>query len=236
MFVALDTSTLTLSLALVKRAGGGAVALEQLAMGPPRKQSEMLPGVVMELLARHGVALNALEGIAVRLGPGSFTGLRIGAATAKALAYAAQIKIAGVSSLASVALEGPEGATLLPTAVARQGELYVGFYRRQGEAVEQIEPEQAMAPAQLVEILKERADAVALGPGIIPYQAELRLLGEPAPPSALAIAKLAVFPAAQDLAALFALEPHYVRSSEAERNPAFPPLPGSAPAARILDP
>jgi len=244
MFVALDTSTLTLSLALVKRAGGGAVALEQLAMGPPRKQSEMLPGVVMDLLARHGVTLNALEGIAVGLGPGSFTGLRIGAATAKALAYAAQIKIAGVSSLASVALEGPEGATLLPTAVARQGELYVGFYRRQGEAVEQIEPEQAMAPAQLVEILKDRADAVALGPGIIPYQAELQLLGaptqrllcEPAHPSALAIAKLAVFPAAQDLAALFALEPHYVRSSEAERNPAFPPLPGSAPAARILDP
>src|SRR5215813_4139564 len=75
MFVALDTSTLTLSLALVKRAGGGAVALEQLAMGPPRKQSEMLPGVVMELLARHGVALNALEGIAVGRGHGEGPGL-----------------------------------------------------------------------------------------------------------------------------------------------------------------
>jgi len=243
MFIAFDTSTLTLSLALVTRAGGAAVAVEQLAMGPPRKQSEMLPDVVMDLLARHGVALRALEGIAVGLGPGSFTGLRIGVATAKALAYAAQIKIAGVSSLASVALEGPEGVTLLPTAVARQGELYVGFYRRQGEAVEPIEPEQAMAPAQLADILKERVDAVALGPGIVPYQAELQSLGaprkgllsEPAHPSALAIATLAVFPVAQDLAALFALEPHYVRSSEAERNPAFPPLPGSAPAARILD-
>jgi len=244
MFVALDTSTLTLSLALVKREGAGAVALEQLAMGPPRKQSEMLPGVVMDLLARHDIALKALEGFAVGLGPGSFTGLRIGVATAKALAYAAQLKIAGVSSLASVALDGPEGVMLLPTAVARQSELYVGFYRRQGDTVEQIEPEQAMTPAQLAEILKERADAVALGPGIIPYQAELqslgapgkRLLTEPAHPSALAIAKLAVFPVAQDLAALFALEPHYVRSSEAERNPAFPPLPGAAPAARILDP
>jgi tRNA threonylcarbamoyladenosine biosynthesis protein TsaB len=243
MFVALDTSTLTLSLALLKRADGGVVAIEQLAMGPPRRQSEMLPGLVMDMLARHAVALQTLEGIAVGLGPGSFTGLRIGVATAKALAYAAQLKIAGVSSLASIALEGPEGVTLLPSVVARQGELYVGFYRRQGETVEQIEPEQALAPPQLAQILKERVDAVALGPGIAAYQVELQSLGappkqlvaEPQHPSALAIAKLAVFPVAQEVGALFALEPHYVRSSEAERNPAFPPLPGWAPSARIVD-
>ncbi len=243
MFVALDTSTLTLSVALVERARGGAVAVEQQALGPPRKQSEMLPAVVMELLARHGVALKSLEGIAVGLGPGSFTGLRIGVATAKALAYAAQLKVAGASSLASIALEGPEGVSLLPSVVARQGELYVGFYRREGEALEQIEPEQAMAPAQLARILEERVDAIALGPAILPYRAELqsfgapmeRLLPEPGYPSALSVAKLAVFAAVQDLTALFAIEPHYVRSSAAERNPAFPPVPGPAPSARILD-
>jgi tRNA threonylcarbamoyladenosine biosynthesis protein TsaB len=243
VYVALDTSTLTLSVALVERVGGCASAVEQQALGPPRKQSELLPAVVMELLDRHGVRLESLEGIAVGLGPGSFTGLRIGLATAKALAYAAQLKIAGASSLASIALEGPEGIPLLPCAVARQGELYVGFYRRRGEAIERTEPERAMTPAQLVRILEAQRDAIALGPAIFPYMEELqslgapvsRLLPKPEYPSALAVAKLAVFPPAQDLKALFALEPHYVRSSEAERNPAFPPLAGPAPSARILD-
>jgi tRNA threonylcarbamoyladenosine biosynthesis protein TsaB len=243
VFVALDTSTLTLSLALIERADGRTVAREQLALGPPRKQSEMLPSAVKELLERHGLALKSLEGIAVGLGPGSFTGLRIGLATAKALAYAANLKIAGASSLAAIALEGPEGALLLPCSVVRQGELYVGFYGRRGEALEQTEPEKAMTPAQLAGILEAREDRIALGPAIASYRAELeslgapaaRLLSDPQYPSALAIARLTVFPAAQDLKELFALEPHYIRSSEAERNPAFPPLPGPPPSARILD-
>jgi tRNA threonylcarbamoyladenosine biosynthesis protein TsaB len=243
VLIALDTSTLTLSLALVERADGRLVAVEQQALGPPRKQSEMLPAAVLDLLQRHGLMLKSLEGIAVGLGPGSFTGLRIGLATAKALAYAANLKIAGASSLAAIAMEGPEGALLLPCSVVRRGELYVGFYRRGKDALEQTEPERTMTPAELAGLLSASGDRIALGPAIRSYQAELESLGAPATqlrlepehPSALAIAKLTVFPAAQDLKELFALEPHYIRSSEAERNPAFPPLPGPPPSARILD-
>src|SRR5262249_41272973 len=229
MFVALDTSTLTLSLALVERAGHRTVALEEEALGPPRKQSDMLPGAIIELLGRHRVALGALEGIAVGLGPGSFTGLRIGLATAKALAYAAELKVAGASSLAAVALAGPEGVPLFPCAVARQGELYVGSYRRAGDTVEQTAAEEAMTPEQLARLLAAHHAAIALGPAIQSFGAELRSLGvpdgrlmdDPHHPSALAIAKLISFPPERTLAAIFALEPHYVRSSEAERNPAF---------------
>ncbi len=243
VFVALDTSTLILSIALLERDGERLVAIEQQVHGPPKKQSEMLPSVLMDLLDGHRARLESLEGIAVGLGPGSFTGLRIGLATAKALAYAARIKIAGASSLASVALEGPEGVALLPIAVARQGELYVGFYRRRGEALERTEPESAMSPAELARILKERSDVLALGPGVRPYRQELESLGAPAErlqngpdfPSAVSVAKLAIFPSEMDLRSLFLLEPHYVRSSEAERNPAFPPLAGPAPSARIVD-
>ena len=244
MFVALDTSTLTLSLALVERAGQRTVALEEEALDPPRKQSDMLPGAIIELLGRHRVALGALEGIAVGLGPGSFTGLRIGLATAKALAYAAGLKVAGASSLAAIALAGPEGVPLFPCAVARQGELYVGSYRRAGDTVEQTAAEEAMSPDQLARLLESRQNAIALGPAIQSFGAELRSLGvsadrlmdEPHYPSALAIAKLTTFPPERALAAIFALEPHYVRSSEAERNPAFPPRPGPPPSARILEP
>lgn len=243
MFLALDTSTLTLSAALIDRRDGEWRVLEQIAVGPPRKQSEMLPSLLRELLDRQSVALHSLEGIAVGLGPGSFTGLRIGVATAKALAYAANIKIAGASSLGAIALEGPEGGALLPCAVARQGELYVGTYQREGDRIRLLEPEKAVSPGELAQMLQRRTGAVALGPAIAPYRSELeslgvppeRLLSQPEFPSAMAIARLAVFPQAFDLQALFALEPHYVRPSEAERNPAFPPLPGPAPTARIRE-
>jgi tRNA threonylcarbamoyladenosine biosynthesis protein TsaB len=60
-----------------------------------------------------------------------------------------------------------------------------------------------------------------------------RVLPSPDVPSAWALAQLAELPPAFDLQALSALEPHYLRASEAERNPKFPPLPGPAPAARI---
>lgn len=244
MLLALDTSTLTLSLALVEKAPSGEVrVVERWEQGPPRKQSEMLPGVIGELLARHGVKLEALEGLVVGLGPGSFTGLRIGLASAKALAYAAGIRLAGVSSLAAVALEGPEGQLLIPTAVARLDELYAGFYRRRGETLEQVEPEQAMPPAELAQRIAATPDAYALGPAIAEYRAKLEAAGAPADrlsdvprwPSAVAIARLARLPEAYDAQAVFALEPHYVRASEAERNPKFPPLPGPAPAARLKE-
>lgn len=177
MLLALDTSTLTLSAALVERRGGRLAVAEEVALGPPRKQSEMLPAVLAELLARHQLELAHLEGIAVGVGPGSFTGLRIGIATVKSLAYAARVRVAGVSSLAAIALEGPAGPALLCTAVARRNELYVGIYRSDGERVVSLEPEQAASPAELVQLLVKYPSALALGPGIAPFRSELLDLG-----------------------------------------------------------
>jgi tRNA threonylcarbamoyladenosine biosynthesis protein TsaB len=243
VFLALDSSTLTLSMALVEREGEDLRVLEHLVVGPPRKQSEALPGVVGELLARHGVALKGLEGLAVGLGPGSFTGLRIGLATIKALAYASGLKVAGASSLAAVALEGPEGPPLCCLAVARKDDLYVGRYRRRGHTVELLEPETAMSPEEVAARLLAEPEAVALGPAVADYRAALekhgvagtRLLGAPTFPSAVELARLVRFPETQPVEALFALEPHYVRASLPEMNPKFPPLPGPAPTARLKD-
>ncbi|HYH99112.1 tRNA (adenosine(37)-N6)-threonylcarbamoyltransferase complex dimerization subunit type 1 TsaB [Hyalangium sp.] len=243
MFLSLDTSTLTLSLALVERVGEEVRAIEHVVVGPPQKQSEVLPGVIGELLARHGVKLAELEGLAVGLGPGSFTGLRIGLASLKALAYAAHLKVAGASSLAAVALEGPEGPPLFCLAVARKDDLYLGAYQRRGHSVEALEPETAMSPEEVAARMAAEPEAVALGPALTDYRAVLeaagvapqRLLPGPAFPSAVELARLARFPEAQPLEAIFTLEPHYVRASEPERNPKFPPLPGPAPTARLKD-
>jgi tRNA threonylcarbamoyladenosine biosynthesis protein TsaB len=169
--------------------------------------------------------------------------LRIGLATVKALAYAAGLKVAGASSLAAVALEGPEGPPLYCLAVARKDDLYLGAYRRHGQRVEALEPETAMSPEEVAARLAAEPEALALGPALADYRAALeragvaasRLLPAPLYPSAVALARLARLPEAFSLEALFVLEPHYVRASEPERNPKFPPLPGPAPTARLKD-
>lgn len=244
MLLALDSSTLTLSLALVDPSSNGPRLVEEVRYGPPQKVSELLPGVIGELLDRNGVKLAELEGIAVGIGPGSFTGLRLGLATAKALAYASGLRLAGASSLAAVALEGPVGHTILPLAVARQQELYLGYYRRNDEGTLQtLAPEDAMSPEELAALMARTPDAIALGPAVPDYRKQLEVLGV-APerlievgvvPSAYAVAKLTKLPEHYDAQALFALEPHYVRASEAERNPKFAAPPGWEPKARLKE-
>ena len=168
-----------------------------------------------------------MEGFAIGLGPGSFTGLRIGLATWKGLAYANRRPIAGVSSLAAMALAAapgaPAGATLVPLLDARKGEVYAGFFRVAGEGIEAVAPEVALPPAALVARLAELSAPLAFGGGLEPYADALaglaRLAGGPVFPPAPAIAALAaprLLGAVYDAQALFALEPHYVRASEAE--------------------
>jgi len=202
----------------------------------------MLPGALTELLQRHGLGLAEVTGYAVGLGPGSFTGLRIGLATVKALAYARRCPVGGASSLAALALQGPAGVPLLPAMVARKGEVYVGQYRREGDGLLPSGPEDAWTPEQLGAYLRAHPEARTLGPAALQLRdalllegaaPEQLLLSGPAFPSAWAVARLATLPGSFVAEALFALEPHYLRASEAERNPKFPPLPGPAPSARL---
>jgi tRNA threonylcarbamoyladenosine biosynthesis protein TsaB len=239
--LALDSSTLTLSLALID---GQGQTVEHLTAGPPQQQSVLLPRLVGELLGRHGLAVGALTDLVVGLGPGSFTGLRIGLGTMKGLAYAAQRPLSGVSSLAALALEGPRDVELFAAAVVKKGELYLGRYRRAGEAgLESLAPEFWLPLAAFAELLASRPHARALGPALPEYRERLLALGvapaqlleAPSVPSAVALARLAP-PAGPYVAeAVFALEPHYLRGSGAEENPRFPPLPGAPPTARLKD-
>jgi tRNA threonylcarbamoyladenosine biosynthesis protein TsaB len=222
--LALDSSTATLSLALLAE---GQLLAER-RFSPPARSSVVLPEAVFALLEETGLALEALEGLAVGLGPGSFTGLRIGLSTAKALAYAASLPLAGVSSLKALALEGPEETPLWATGIFRRGEVFAGLFLRTGEEVEALEAEQTFSVAQLATRLKQNPESVALGSGThafrdaflaeaVPAQ---QLLEKPAWPSAAAIARLAQF-APFEKEALFALAPSYLRGSGAEENPRF---------------
>ena len=232
MLVSLDTSTLTLSLALIELRGEGRV-LEHRQVGPPKRQSEILPGEIESLLSSHGKTLKDVTGFVVGLGPGSFTGLRIGLATIKGLAFALKVPVAGVSSLAALEHEFGAAPGVFACAVVKKGELYVRHAGR----------ESSLTVAQLAEALHATPHATMIGPALIDYRAPLEALGVPASvfaagplvPSAVSLAALAQLPDAYDAQAVFALEPHYLRGSGAEENPKFPPLPGVEPKARLKE-
>ena len=249
LVAAVDTATLTLSCALVEIGPGvprlvaertDRAASRPPPGGPAGGHSLRLPGALRDLLVAAELKLPDIQGYAVGLGPGSFTGLRIGLATWKGLAYANRRPIAGSSSLAALALEAseraPAGALLVPLLDARKGEVYAGFYRAAGARVEAAAPEAALTIEALLERLAELGPALGFGEGYRAFQAELaaalpELTGAPATPSAHPVAALAaplLLGASFDASILAALEPHYLRPSEAELK--FPR--GLGPGAR----
>jgi tRNA threonylcarbamoyladenosine biosynthesis protein TsaB len=239
LVAALDTATLTLSCALVEIAPGAAPELlcdrtdrsAAPGQGPSGGHGARLPGALQDLLVAVGKTLPDVGGYAIGLGPGSFTGLRIGLATWKGLAYANRRPIAGASSLAAMALAAADGVddgtVLVPLLDARKGEVYAGFYRAVGGSVEAALPEAALAPGALVERVAElpgRPVVRAFGEGYEAHAGALservpRLVPAAATPHAFGVARLAadrLLAHPFDAQALFALEPHYVRPSEAE--------------------
>ncbi len=240
LVAAVDTATLTLSCALLELSPQGLRLLcvrtdrapeKPPPGGPAGGHSVRLPGALSVLLTAEGRKVPDVEAYAVGLGPGSFTGLRIGLASWKGLAYANRRPIAGASSLAAMALgalgEAPAGALLVPLLDARKGEVYAGFYRVEAGGLAAVAAEAALSPEALRDRLSEleprREARLAFGEGLLAYRERLEeavsaYAAGPPTPSAEMVARLAAGRLVEpyDAAALFALEPHYVRASEAE--------------------
>jgi tRNA threonylcarbamoyladenosine biosynthesis protein TsaB len=144
--------------------------------GRPR-HSQVLLGEIERSVAEAG-GWERIERIAVGIGPGSFTGLRIGIATARALAQAREVSIAPVSSLAALARgisEGGHTALALPVINARRGEAFAALFDREGE---EVWPPFVAPPAELVERLGNLdAAPLAAGDGALRFAAELEAAG-----------------------------------------------------------
>lgn len=212
--LAIDTSTWTASAAVCDEHGA------VIADGEARTEthSENLLPLIADVCARAGVAAAALDAVAVGVGPGSFTGLRIGLATAKGIAFAAGRPLWAVSSLAALAMDlaGVANADLLvPVLDARRGEIFAGFYDRSFRARA---PEVVLAPGALAAAIAAVGvpDIALAGDGLVAYP-ELAGLGgvsARATPSAASIARLALGGERADVLGHGA--PVYIRPSEAE--------------------
>ena len=154
------------------------------------------------LFRQGGVKPQQLEGIAVGIGPGSFTGVRMGIATARALSFALDVPVAGVSTLLALE-EGAPGA--LPIIDARRREVFV------------LDGEAAVARPDDV-----RVDGrVCVGDGALRYRASLEARGADVPPDDderhLPRARFHAA-LAEDFGAADAVEPLYLRVPDAERS------------------
>ena len=109
--------------------GAELLAVRPLAEG--RRQGRELTPAVAELLRQQGWPAKQLQGVIVSLGPGSYTGLRVGIMSAKTLCYATGCPLLGVETFAVIAAQAPAEATRLDVlADAQQGKVYVQSFRR----------------------------------------------------------------------------------------------------------
>ena len=223
LLLTISTPTPTGSVAVTR----GDELLGEATVNSPATHSDVLLPAVDNLLTDTGSRLEDVDAIGVVLGPGSFTGLRVGMATAKGLALAAGVPMVGVSSLQALANPLPDGDLPICAMLdARKGEVYAGLFRRErGLAVLQGE-EQVIDPETLLATLDGRT--LFVGDGCRVYQTLIvRQLGDralfapwschPVRAGHAALLALDRFRAGEAVAA-GAIRPNYLRPSDAEMN------------------
>ena len=216
--LAIETATEACSVAIGDEGG----IMEEFAVAANAHSTLLLP-MLEKVLAASGWSLAQLDGIACGVGPGGFTGVRIGVSTAQGLAMAAGLPVFPVSSLRALAMGAPQ-AQVLAALDARRGEVYAATFLHAAAALpERLGGERVCAP----ELVSWPGGGPCWGVGSgwqvyhAVWEAALggRLLGWDGAvfPHAADVLRLAL-PAAQRGEGMDAvlLEPHYIRPSQPE--------------------
>jgi tRNA threonylcarbamoyladenosine biosynthesis protein TsaB len=178
-----DTATPATAAALLDDARSGAAPERRHEPAPGERpgHAAQLLALAAELLGEAGLTFRDVDRIAVGVGPGTFTGLRIGVATARALAQSAQAELVGVSTLRALALAaepaagrvGTDGG-VLAVIDARRGEVFAAGWR-DGRPVFQ---PAALAPAELAgRVAAEGRSWLAVGDGALRFREDLEGAG-----------------------------------------------------------
>lgn len=234
----IDTATVTASVALVE---GGKLKWEEVS--PVSEQSRLCPATVHHanhaetllplidtVLKRTGLSLTEISAFAVSIGPGSFTGLRIGLSTVKGLAYGWKIPVVGVPTLLAVAARVTNWEGLVcPFLDAKRREIYAALFQKKEESLERLSGDLVSSPELIIQRVVSLSDgtpSMFIGDGIIVYGDLIKrflgpscflTFGESYPSTASAVARLGeerIRKGESD--PLGALVPLYIRLSEAE--------------------
>jgi tRNA threonylcarbamoyladenosine biosynthesis protein TsaB len=152
LIVAIDTSQPNGSVTLAEGANDALDVLQSVAVEGGTFSAQLIPRIA-RLLQGHGKQPEDIDGICAAIGPGSFTGLRIGLAAVKGLAEVLGKPIVGVSMLEALAAMSAEEGDVLAVMDARRSEFYVGHYERSGNSLRRVS-EQLCSEAEFAELAK----------------------------------------------------------------------------------
>jgi tRNA threonylcarbamoyladenosine biosynthesis protein TsaB len=232
LILAVETSTPAGSIALVEAPGGGGDSggrekiIGETTLGTAENHSVRLMPAIDGLLGQTSLTIHQVRGIALGLGPGSFTGLRIAVSTVKGLAWALKVPVVGVSTLDALAYNLPYSSqTVCPVLDARKKEVYAALFRGNGEGrLEKVSEDWVLSPEELCSRI--RGKVVFLGNGLEVYgeifKERLGSCAFFAPPElslprAANVARLSLPGFKRGLTLdLFSFTPLYLRRSEAE--------------------
>ena len=231
LILAVETSTSTGSVALAEASfpDGSpprAKIIGETTLNLSETHSARLGPVIDRLLRETSQTIQEVQGIAVGLGPGSFTGLRIAVSTVKGLAFALRVPVAGVPTLEALAANIPFAPLqICPVLDARKKEVYAALFRGNGEGeARKVTEDWVLSPEELCARISGKTVLVGSGAEVYGevFRQKLGLRVFFAPPElsfprAVNVARLSL-PAFQNgrTLDLFSFTPLYVRRSEAE--------------------
>jgi tRNA threonylcarbamoyladenosine biosynthesis protein TsaB len=220
MIVGIETSTKAGSIALVDQ---GAL-LEEIRFSPNHPDSQTLIPSIQQLLMNHNVLLKDIRSFAVAIGPGSFTGLRVGLTAAKTLAFFNGNSVVLVPTLDALAFPlSNSDSNVTAILDARKGEVYGAIYEMAGRMKRITE----YSVGQIEEIMKGKPCGIIIGDALVMYADRIRAaFGDAVTfseaslwiPKAASVASLALTNRYPEFSGddLFKIKPLYLRKSEAE--------------------
>lgn len=171
LILAVDTNTPAASIALLEDTR----LLAEANLDAGLTHSEKLLPAVDFLLRSMGIEIRDLEGMALAVGPGSFTGIRIGMSTVKALAHATGCRIAPVSTLEALAckLNSSSDRLICPLMDAKKGEVYGALYEQRKSKREVLVPQNLYAPDALFSRFPAERVISFIGSGVSPFKSDI---------------------------------------------------------------
>ena len=222
LLLCLDTATPRVSVAF----GRDGAVLGSVELGTGRRHAEQVAPAIVYLRDQLGVDLGHLAGIAVGIGPGLFTGLRVGVTTARMMAQSLRVPVVGIPSLDLVAYPLRHSHRLIVAVFdAKRREVFHARYRPVPGGVQRISEYEVSAPAKVVaELLAGGEEVLLAGDGVAAYRDEFAVLdrAEPAgdefafPSTAALVALATARMEREEFSAPWEIHPMYLRKTDAE--------------------